>query len=93
MEVTKQVHFPYRAHHGPWIVSLWHSDNDTLLIKIEHNDNTDYLTRITGEVRLQRNWIGKMCAGRLHPSPFVVSQPSPKKAVTKEAILAAEGAG
>lgn len=84
---------PYRTHHGDWTVSMWHSDNDTLLLKIEHADSGDYMTRIMGEVRLQRNWIGKVCAGRLHPSPFVVSQPFPKKAVTKESLLAEQGAG
>ena len=72
---------------------MWHSDNDTLLLKIEHSDNTDYLTSIVGEVRLRRWYIGEQCAGRLHPSPFKVAQPFPKQAITKEALLAAEGAG
>jgi hypothetical protein len=72
---------------------MWHSDNDTLLLKIEHADSGDYMTRIMGEVRLQRYWIGKVCAGRLHPSPFNVAQPFPEKAVTKESLLAAQGAG
>jgi len=84
---------PYKTHHGEWTISMWHSDNDTLLLKFEHANSGDYMTRITGEVRLQRYWIGKQCAGRLHPSPFKVAQPFPQKAVTKEALLAAEGAG
>ena len=84
---------PYRTHHGDWTISMWHSDNDTLLLKIEHADNTDYLTSITGEVRLRRYWIGEQCAGVLHPTPFKVAQPFPQKAVTKEALLAAQGAG
>jgi hypothetical protein len=72
---------------------LWHSDNDTLLIKAEHGETKNYLTSITAEVRLRRHWIGQQCAGALHPTPFKVAQPFPQKAVTKEAILAAEGAG
>ena len=84
---------PYRTHHGDWTISTWHSDNDTLLLKFEHADSGDYMTRITGEVRLQRHWIGKVCAGRLHPSPFKVAQPFPEKTVTKESLLAAQGAG
>jgi hypothetical protein len=84
---------PYRTHHGDWTISMWHSDNDTLLLKIEHADSGDYLTRLTGEIRMRRWFIGEQCAGALHPSPFKVAQPFPKQAITKEAILAAEGAG
>ena len=84
---------PYQVHLDDWTVSLWHSDNDTLPIKAEHAETENYLTSITAEVRLRRYWIGQQCAGELHPSPFKVAQPFPLKAVTKEALLAAEGAG
>jgi len=89
---------PYRTTLDDWTVSMWPSDNGTLLLKIEHADGGDYLTRITGEIRMRHLFIGKQCAGTLHPTPFTVSQPYPLKAVTqktvtKEALLAAEGAG
>jgi len=84
---------PYRTTLDDWTVSMWPSDSGTLLLKIEHADGGDYLTRITGEVRLRRWFIGEQCAGALHPTPFTVSQPFPQKAITKEALLAAQGAG
>ena len=84
---------PYRTTLDDWTVSMWPSDNGTLLLKIEHVDGDDYLTRLTGEIRMRRWFIGEQCAGQLHPSPFKVAQPFPQKAITKEAILAAEGAG
>jgi len=84
---------PYRTTLDDWTVSMWPSDSGTLLLKIEHADGDDYLTRITGEVRLRRWYIGEQCAGALHPTPFKVAQPFPLKAVTKEALLAAQGAG
>ena len=84
---------PYRTTLDDWTVSMWPSDNGTLLLKIEHVDGDDYLTRLTGEIRMRRWFIGEQCAGALHPSPFKVAQPFPKQAITKEAILAAEGAG
>ena len=54
---------PYKVHLDNWTVSLYHSDNDTLLIKAEHTETENYLTSITAEVRLRRHWIGKQCAG------------------------------
>ena len=84
---------PYKIHLDDWTVSLWHSDNDTLLIKAEHAETENYLTSITAEMRLRRHWIGQQCAGDLHPTPFEVSQPFPLESVSKEALLAAEGAG
>ena len=82
---------PYQVHLDDWTVSLWHSDNDTLLIKAEHTATENYLTSITAEVRLRRHWIGKQCAGELHASPFPIIRDD--KPITKEALLAAEGAG
>jgi len=84
---------PYRTTLDDWTVSMWPSDSGTLLLKFEHADGDDYLTRITSEVRLRRWFIGEQCAGALHPTPFKVAQPFPLKAVTKEALLAAQGAG
>ena len=82
---------PYKVHLDNWTVSLYHSDNDTLLIKAEHSETENYLTSITAEVRLRRHWIGSQCAGELHPSPWPTLENG--KPVTKEALLAAEGAG
>ena len=82
---------PYQIHLDDWTVSLWHSDNDTLLIKAEHAETENYLTSITAEVRLRRYWIGKQCAGELHPSPLPALRGG--EPVSKETILAAEGAG
>ena len=82
---------PYKIHLDEWTVSLWHSDNDTLLIKAEHTETENYLTSITAEVRLRRHWIGKQCAGELHPSPLPTLRDT--NPITKEALIAAEGAG
>jgi len=82
---------PYKVHLDEWTVSLWHSDNDTLLIKAEHTETENYLTSITAEVRLRRHWIGQQCAGELHPSPLPALRDDTP--VSKEGILAEQGAG
>ena len=84
---------PYQVHLDDWTVSLWHSDNDTLLIKAEHAETKNYLTSITAEVRLRRHWIGQQCAGDLQPSPFDTEPAAVRRLLTREALLAAEGAG
>jgi hypothetical protein len=50
-----------------------------------------YLTRVVADVQLRRYYIGQQCAGELHPSPWPTLQSG--KPVTKEALMAAEGAG
>ena len=83
---------PYRVHLDDWTVAMYASDDGRLTFTVTNSsDTSDYLTRVVGEVRLRRYYIGQMCAGELHPSPW----PPLKEGipVSKEAILAAEGAG
>ena len=83
---------PYQVHLDDWTVALYATDDGRLTFTITNNSDTkDYLTRVVGEVRLRRYYIGQQCAGVLHPSPW----PTLKEGIpiSKETLLAAEGAG
>ena len=83
---------PYQVHLDNWTVSLYPSDDGRLTFTVTNNgDPGDYLTAVVGDVRLRRYYIGRQCAGELHPSPW----PTLKEGIptSKEALLAAEGAG
>ena len=83
---------PYQVHLDDWTVSLYPTDDGRLTFTVSNSsESEDTLTRIVGEVRLRRYYLGSVCAGELHPSPW----PTLKEGMpmSKEALLAAEGAG
>ena len=83
---------PYEVHLDDWTVALYATDDGRLTFTVTNsNDPKDYLTRVVGEVRLRRYYIGQQCAGELHATPFPTYQDA--KPVSKEALMAAEGAG
>jgi len=94
---------PYRVHLDDWTVALYASDDGRLTFTVTNRSDTgEYLTRVVGDVRLRRYYIGQMCAGELRPSPFPTYRDACPdgcfcercvKPASKEAILAREGAG
>ena len=82
---------PYHVHLDDWTVSMYAFDDGRLTFTVTNNSEPEnYLTKVVGDVRLRRYYIGQMCAGELHPSPYREGQPKSK---SKEAILAEQGAG
>jgi hypothetical protein len=62
---------PYRVHLDDWTVAMYASDDGRLTFTVANSkEPEDYLTKVVGEVRLRRYYIGRMCAGDLKPSPF-----------------------
>jgi hypothetical protein len=62
---------PYRVHLDDWTVAMYASDDGRLTFTVTNSSDTgEYLTRVVGDVRLRRYYIGQMCAGELHPTPF-----------------------
>ena len=87
---------PYKVHLDDWTVAMYASDNGRLTFTVTNSSDTrEYLTRVVGEVRLRRYYIGQMCAGELRPSPFPTFRDAKVslQEMSKEALLAAEGAG
>ena len=83
---------PYQVHLDEWTVGMYATDDGRLTFTVTHaSDTADYMTRVVGEVRLRRYYIGQQCAGELHPTPFPTYRDG--KPVSKESVLAAEGAG
>ena len=82
---------PYRVHLDEWTVALYSTDGGLTLTVTNSSEPASYLTRIVGDVRLRRYYLGSVCAGELHPSPWPTYRDG--KPASKEAILAAEGAG
>ena len=83
---------PYKVHLDDWTVALYSCDDGRLTFTISNSQNDgDYLTRVVGNVRLRRYYLGNMCSGELKASPFITS--SKDKPMSKEAILAKQGAG
>ncbi len=89
---------PYKVHLDDWTVAMYACDDGRLTFTVSNREEGDhYLTRVVGNVQLRRYYIGNMCAGDLKPSPFPAYRDGtevPKdKPMTKEAILAKQGAG
>ena len=90
---------PYKVHLDDWTVSMYATDSGRLTFTVSNEKEPDnYMTRVVGDVRLRRYYIGQMCAGKLQPSPFPTYRdghalPKKDKPMTKEAILAKQGAG
>lgn len=82
---------PYKVHLDDWTVALYATDGGLTLTVSNNNEPENYLTKVVGDVRLRRYYIGRMCAGRLEPSPFPTYREG--RPVTKEDILAKQGAG
>jgi len=82
---------PYQIHLDEWTVSLYSTDHGLTLTVSNSVEPEHYLTRVVADVRLRRYYIGQMCAGELHPTPFPTYRDA--NPVSKEAILAREGAG
>ena len=83
---------PYEVHLDDWTVALYATDDGRLTFTVTNsNDPKDYLTRVVGEVRLRRYYIGQQCAGELHATPFPTYRDA--NPTSKEALMAAEGAG
>ena len=65
---------PYIVHLDDWNVAMYPTDDGRLTFTITNDKNDeDRLTQIIGEVRLRRHYIGSVCAGDLHPTPFDLS--------------------
>jgi hypothetical protein len=82
---------PYRVHLDAWTVALYSTDTGLMITVSNSVEPEHYLTRVVADVQLRRYHIGQQCAGVLHPSPWPTLQNG--KPSSKEAILAAEGAG
>ena len=62
---------PYIVHLDDWNVAMFPTDDGRLTFSITNEkSDADRLMRIVGEVRLRRHYIGSVCAGELHPTPF-----------------------
>ena len=65
---------PYIVHLDDWNVAMFPTDDGRLTFTVTNKKNDeDRLTQIIGEVRLRRHYIGSVCAGDLHPTPFDMS--------------------
>ena len=84
---------PYQVHLDDWTVGLCATDDGRLTFKVTNIQEKDYLTRLVGEVRFHRHYVGSMCAGLLYPSPFTATGAPYRRARTKEEILSAQGCG
>lgn len=90
---------PYKVHLDNWTVAMYATDDGRLTFTVSNGEEgKHYLTRVVGNVKLRRYYIGEMCAGELRPSPFptyrdgrIVPEKQKDKPMTKEAILAKEG--
>ena len=83
---------PYKVHLDDWTVALYSCDDGRLTFTISNSQNDEnYLTRVVGNVKLRRYYLGDMCAGELKASPFPTYREG--KPMSKEAILAKQGAG
>ena len=87
---------PYRVNLDDWTVALYSTDGGLTFTVTNNSEPKNYMTRVVGDVRLRRYYIGEMCAGELRPSPFPTyrdAKVSLQRVMSKEALLAAEGAG
>lgn len=83
---------PYKVYLDDWSVALYATDDGRLTFTVSNNSEPEnYMTRVVGEVRLRRYYIGQMCAGELRASPFPTYRDATP--LSKEAILAKQGAG
>tara|TARA_R110002051_G_scaffold46248_1_gene92868 strand:- start:905 stop:1225 length:321 start_codon:yes stop_codon:yes gene_type:complete len=82
---------PYRVHLDDWTVAMYATDGGLTFTVTNRSEPENYMTRVVGDVRLRRYYIGEMCAGELRPSPFPTYKEG--ELMTKEAMLAAEGSG
>ena len=82
---------PYQIHLDEWTVSLYSTDRGLTITVSNNVEPENYLTRVRADVVLRRYYIGQQCAGVLHPSPWPTLQSGTP--ATKEALMAAEGAG
>ena len=60
---------PYRVHLDDWTVAMYASDNGLTFTVSNADESKDYLTRVVGDVRLRRYYLGQQCAGELKPAP------------------------
>jgi len=89
---------PYQVHLDNWTLAMYATDDGRLTFTVTNSSDPDhYMTKIVGEVRMRRYYLGQQCAGELHPSPWPTYRDgravSKDKPITKEAILARQGAG
>ena len=93
---------PYKIHLDDWTVAMYATDGGLTFTVSNSSEPENYLTRVVGDVRLRRYYIGRQCAGELHPTPFPTYRDACPdgcfcercvKPASKEAILAREGAG
>ena len=83
---------PYRVHLDDWTVALYATDDGRLTFTVSNRSEPEnYMTRVGGDVRMRRYYVGQMCAGELKPSPFPTYKDA--KPMTKEDILAKQGMG
>jgi hypothetical protein len=82
---------PYKIHLDDWTVAMYATDGGLTFTVSNSSEPENYLTRVVGDVRLRRYYIGQQCAGELHPTPFPTYREGTP--LSKEAILAREGAG
>lgn len=82
---------PYQVHLDDWTVALYSTEKGLTLTVSNSNDPDHYLTRVTADVAVRRYYIGSQCAGVLYPSPWPTLKEG--KPLSKEALMAQEGAG
>ena len=82
---------PYRVHLDDWTVALYSTEVGLTITVSNKNEPEHYLTRVKADVVLRRYYIGRQCAGVLHPSPWPTLKEG--KPPSKEALMAQEGAG
>ena len=85
---------PYKVHLDDWTVAMYACDAGRLTFTVSNSEEgKHYLTRVVGNIRLRRYYLGEMCAGELQPSPFPTYREAESKPMSKEAILAKQGQG
>ena len=61
---------PYQVHLDAWTLAMYATDDGRLTFTVSNSEEGEhYLTRVVGNVKLRRYYIGDMCAGELPPSP------------------------
>jgi|TARA_R110000824_G_scaffold70586_2_gene180986 hypothetical protein len=65
---------PYKIHLDDWTVAMYATDGGLTFTVTNSSEPENYMTRVVGDVRLRRYYIGRQCAGELHPSPWPTYQ-------------------
>ena len=63
---------PYRVRLDDWTVALFVTDGGLTLTVTNDDEPDDYTTRMVGDIRLRRYYLGRQCAGEFKPLPYPI---------------------